>query len=215
MLTIEGVDRLAGCEHEIAPDHIEVASFVGLAAATRESVTVTGVEPEDLCSIQHAFGRLGVELEFRGRDLHVAADQAMEVVDDVGGQIPKIEDGPWPQVPADITSILVAVATQAKGTVLIYEKMFENRLVFTDKLVTMGARIVLCDPHRCVVTGPSPLYGERMESPDIRAGMAMLIASLAASGTTIIGNVGQIDRGYERIDERLRALGARIDRVLA
>ncbi len=139
----------------------------------------------------------------------------MAIVDDIGGQIPKIEDGPWPQFPADITSILVAVATQARGTVLIYEKMFENRLVFTDKLVTMGARIILCDPHRCVVTGPTQLYGERMESPDIRAGMAMLIASLAASGTTVIGNVGQIDRGYERIDERLRALGARIDRVLA
>jgi UDP-N-acetylglucosamine 1-carboxyvinyltransferase len=215
VITIEGVDRLGGCEHEIAPDHIEIASFVGLAAATRGAITVTGVEREDLHSIEHAFGRLGVHVEFNGRDLHVAADQPMEVVDDVGGQIPKIEDGPWPQVPADLTSILVAVATQAKGTVLIYEKMFENRLVFTDKLVTMGARIVLCDPHRCVVTGPSPLYGERMESPDIRAGMAMLIASLAASGTTVIGNVGQIDRGYERIDERLRALGARIDRVLA
>jgi UDP-N-acetylglucosamine 1-carboxyvinyltransferase len=215
VLTIEGVDRLGGCEHEIGPDHIEVASFIGLAAATRGGITVTGVEADDLHSIQHAFSRLGVHFTVEGRDLHVAADQAMEVVDDIGGQIPKIEDGPWPQVPADITSILVAVATQARGTVLIYEKMFENRLVFTDKLVTMGARIVLCDPHRCVVTGPSQLYGERMESPDIRAGMAMLIASLAATGTTVIGNVGQIDRGYERIDERLRNLGARIDRVLA
>jgi UDP-N-acetylglucosamine 1-carboxyvinyltransferase len=215
VLTIEGVDRLSGCHHTIAPDHIEVASFVGLAAATRGEVTVTGVQRDDLCSIEHAFSRLGVEMSFDGDDLHVSADQSMTIVDDIGGQIPKIEDGPWPQVPADITSILVAVATQARGTVLIYEKMFENRLVFTDKLVTMGARIILCDPHRCVVTGPTQLYGERMESPDIRAGMAMLIASLAASGTTVIGNVGQIDRGYERIDERLRALGARIDRVLA
>ena len=135
------------------------------------------------------------------------------VKDDIGSQIPKIEDGPWPEFPADLTSIALAVATQAQGTVLIFEKMFENRLFFVDKLVGMGARIIVCDPHRVVVNGPTPLYGERLESPDIRAGMALLLAALAADGESIIGNVGQIDRGYERIDERLRSLGANIDRT--
>jgi UDP-N-acetylglucosamine 1-carboxyvinyltransferase len=154
-----------------------------------------------------------VRIELDGRTLTVPDDQDLTIRDDFGGQVPKLEDGPWPQFPADLTSIAVAVATQAKGTVLIYEKMFENRLVFTDKLVSMGARIVLCDPHRAIVTGPAQLVGERVDSPDIRAGMAMLIAALAAEGTTTIGNVGQIDRGYERIDERLRGLGARIERI--
>jgi UDP-N-acetylglucosamine 1-carboxyvinyltransferase len=139
--------------------------------------------------------------------------QELVIRDDLGGAIPKIEDGPWPQFPADLTSIAVVVASQAAGTVLIFEKMFESRLFFVDKLVGMGARIILCDPHRVVVTGPTPLYGDRMESPDIRAGMAMLIASLCAEGVSTIGNIGQIDRGYERIDERLRSLGARIERV--
>jgi UDP-N-acetylglucosamine 1-carboxyvinyltransferase len=147
--------------------------------------------------------------------LHVPANQELAIRDDVGGQIAKIEDGPWPMFPADLTSIAVAVATQATGTILIFEKLFENRLVFTDKLVNMGARIILCDPHRAVITGPAKLYGQRLSSPDIRAGMALLIASLAAEGTSVIGDVGQIDRGYERIDERLRALGARIERVTA
>ena len=154
-----------------------------------------------------------MRIELDGRTLTVPDDQDLTIRDDFGGQVPKLEDGPWPQFPADLTSIAVAVATQAKGTVLIYEKMFENRLVFTDKLVSMGARIVLCDPHRAIVTGPAQLVGERVDSPDIRAGMAMLIAALAAEGTTTIGNVGQIDRGYERIDERLRGLGARITRI--
>ena len=161
----------------------------------------------------HGFERLGVRIELDGRTLTVPDDQDLTIRDDFGGQVPKLEDGPWPQFPADLTSIAVAVATQAKGTVLIYEKMFENRLVFTDKLVSMGARIVLCDPHRAIVTGPAQLVGERVDSPDIRAGMAMLIAALAAEGTTTIGNVGQIERGYERIDERLRGLGARITRI--
>jgi UDP-N-acetylglucosamine 1-carboxyvinyltransferase len=163
--------------------------------------------------VLHGFERLGVRIELDGRTLTVPDDQDLTIRDDFGGQVPKLEDGPWPQFPADLTSIAVAVATQAKGTVLIYEKMFENRLVFTDKLVSMGARIVLCDPHRAIVTGPAQLVGERVDSPDIRAGMAMLIAALAAEGTTTIGNVGQIDRGYERIDERLRGLGARIERI--
>jgi UDP-N-acetylglucosamine 1-carboxyvinyltransferase len=159
------------------------------------------------------FDRLGVMLELREGSVRVPGGQELAVKDDIGSQIPKIEDGPWPAFPADLTSIALAVATQARGTVLIFEKMFENRLFFVDKLVAMGARIILCDPHRAVVSGPSRLYGERLESPDIRAGMAMLIASLCAEGTSTIGNVGQIDRGYERIDERLRALGASIERV--
>jgi UDP-N-acetylglucosamine 1-carboxyvinyltransferase len=152
-------------------------------------------------------------LELRKGSVRVPGGQELAVKDDIGSQIPKIEDGPWPAFPADLTSIALAVATQARGTVLIFEKMFENRLFFVDKLVGMGARIILCDPHRAVVSGPSRLYGERLESPDIRAGMAMLIASLCAEGTSTIGNVGQIDRGYERIDDRLRALGASIERV--
>jgi len=204
---------LGGARHTIGPDHIEVASFIGLAAVTPGVLVIEDVEPEDLHPVLHGFERLGVRIELDGRDLTVPDDQELVIRDDVGGQVPKLEDGPWPQFPADVTSIAVAVATQATGTVLIFEKMFENRLVFTDKLVSMGARIVLCDPHRALITGPSRLVGERVESPDIRAGMAMLIASLCAEGTTTIGNVGQIDRGYERIDERLRALGARIERI--
>src|SRR5213078_4630209 len=153
------------------------------------------------------------EVELRDSALHVPAEQELVVQDDLGGQIPKIEDGPWPAFPADLTSIALAVATQAQGTVLIFEKMFENRLFFVDKLVSMGARIILCDPHRAVVSGPARLFGQQMASPDIRAGMAMLIASLCAEGTSRIGNVGEIDRGYERIDERLRALGAQIERI--
>jgi UDP-N-acetylglucosamine 1-carboxyvinyltransferase len=215
MLWIDGVDRLQGCDHRIGADYIEVASFLGLGAVTGGDVTVTDVDPEDLRAINQAFRRLGIEVEVNGTSVRVAPDQSLEVANDLHDQIPKIEDGPWPQFPADLTSIAVAVATQARGTVLVYEKMFENRLVFTDKLVSMGARIVLCDPHRCVVTGPARLYGQRVSSPDIRAGMAMLIAGLCAEGTTYIGDVGQIDRGYERIDERLRALGASIERVNA
>lgn len=159
------------------------------------------------------FQRLGIEVEIRGDSLRVPPDQSLEVVADAGNAIPKIDDGIWPAFPADLTSIATAVATQTHGTVMIFEKMFENRLFFVDKLVAMGARIILCDPHRAVVSGPSRLYGERVESPDIRAGMAILIASLAANGQSEIGNVLQIDRGYERIDERLRAVGAQIERV--
>jgi UDP-N-acetylglucosamine 1-carboxyvinyltransferase len=213
VLTIDGVDRLGGAAHRIGPDHIEVASFIGLAAVTGGEMTIEDAAVEHLGSIRHAFSRLGVEMEVTGGAVRVPAGQTLRVVDDVHAQIPKIEDGPWPMFPADLTSIAVAVATQAAGTVLIFEKMFENRLFFTDKLVSMGARIILCDPHRAVVTGPARLYGERMASPDIRAGMAMVIAALAAEGESRIGNVGEIDRGYERIDERLRALGGRIERT--
>jgi UDP-N-acetylglucosamine 1-carboxyvinyltransferase len=215
VLTIHGVSSLGGCSHRVGADHIEVASFIGLAAVTGGEVVIEDAAVEHLRSIRHTFSRLGVAVEIEGDAVRVPAGQTLHIVDDVNAQIPKIEDGPWPMFPADLTSIAVAVATQATGTVLVFEKMFENRLIFTDKLVSMGARIILCDPHRAVVTGPARLYGERMASPDIRAGMAMLIASLCAEGESRIGNVGEIDRGYERIDERLRALGARIERVPA
>jgi UDP-N-acetylglucosamine 1-carboxyvinyltransferase len=213
VLTIHGVSSLGGCAHRVGADHIEVASFIGLAAVTGGEVLIEDAAVEHLRSIRHTFARLGVKVEIEGDAVRVPAGQTLQIVDDVNAQIPKIEDGPWPMFPADLTSIAVAVATQATGTVLVFEKMFENRLIFTDKLVSMGARIILCDPHRAVVTGPARLYGERMASPDIRAGMAMLIASLCAEGESRIGNVSEIDRGYERIDERLRALGARIERV--
>jgi UDP-N-acetylglucosamine 1-carboxyvinyltransferase len=213
MLRIHGVERLGGGEWRIASEHIEVCSFIGLAAVTRGDVTIEDVVPADLAPILPVFGRLGVRTELHGSTLRVPPDQELVIQDDLGGQIPKIEDGPWPAFPADLTSIALAVATQAAGTVLIFEKMFENRLFFVDKLVSMGARIILCDPHRAVVSGPARLFGQQMASPDIRAGMAMLIASLCAEGTSRIGNVGEIDRGYERIDERLRALGAQIERI--
>jgi UDP-N-acetylglucosamine 1-carboxyvinyltransferase len=213
VLRIQGVDSLSGGEWRVAPEHVEVGSFIGLAAATGSDLTIEGVEPRDLISILPAFERLGVRVEVGETTLRVPPGQRLEVQDDLGGQIPKIEDGPWPAFPADLTSIAVVTATQAHGTVLVFEKMFESRLFFVDKLVAMGARIILCDPHRAVITGPAKLYGERLTSPDIRAGMAMLIAALCAEGTSTIGNVGEIDRGYERIDERLRNLGAHIERI--
>jgi UDP-N-acetylglucosamine 1-carboxyvinyltransferase len=213
VLRIEGAERLHGGEWRIASEHIEVCSFIGLVAVTGGDVTIEDVVPDDLAPILPVFGRLGVHIELDGTTLRVPPEQRLVIQDDLGGQIPKIEDGPWPAFPADLTSIALAVATQAQGTILIFEKMFENRLFFVDKLVSMGARIILCDPHRAVVAGPAQLFGQRMASPDIRAGMAMLIASLCAEGTSTIGNIGEIDRGYERIDERLRALGARIERI--
>jgi UDP-N-acetylglucosamine 1-carboxyvinyltransferase len=213
VLRIRGVDRLGGGQWRIGPDHIEVASFIGLAAVTGGEVTVENVSAKDLTPIIPAFGRLGIRVELADSTVTVPAGQELVVRDDLGGHVPKIEDGPWPAFPSDLTSVLLTVATQARGAVLIFEKMFENRLFFTDKLVSMGARIILCDPHRAVVTGPTKLRGQRMESPDIRAGMAMLLASLCAEGTSTIGAVYQIDKGYERIDERLRELGAHIERV--
>jgi UDP-N-acetylglucosamine 1-carboxyvinyltransferase len=213
VLVVQGVDRLRGGEWRVCPDHIEVASFVGLGAVTEGEIVIEDVVPEHMVGVWHGFERLGVAWHAEGGSVRVPGGQELLIQDDLGAQIPKIEDGPWPAFPADLTSIALSVATQARGTVLIFEKMFENRLFFVDKLVTMGARIILCDPHRAVVNGPTRLYGERMESPDIRAGMAMLIAGLCAEGTSTIGNIGQIDRGYERIDERLRGLGASIERV--
>ncbi len=213
VMTVHGRDKLAGAEHRICPDHIEVASFMALAAATKGELRIRNTQPDDLLTIRRHFRRLGLQSMVEGEDILVPPEQALEVRDDRGDAIPKIDDGPWPAFPADLTSIALALATQARGTILIFEKMFENRLFFVDKLVAMGARITLCDPHRAIVSGPSRLHGERVESPDIRAGMAMLIAALCADGVSEIGNVVQIDRGYERIDERLRDLGARIERV--
>ncbi len=215
VMTIHGRDELGGAEHTISADHIEVGSFMALAAATGGELRIRDVEPGDLVNVRRQFARLGLTSNVDDGDVVVPPGQRLQVRADLGDAIPKIEDGPWPAFPADLTSIALALATQADGEVLIFEKMFENRLFFVDKLVAMGARITLCDPHRVIVSGPSRLHGERLESPDIRAGMAMLIAALAADGVSEIGNIGQIDRGYEQIDSRLRALGARIERVSA
>jgi len=215
LLRIRGVETLRGGEWSIAPEHIEVGSFIGLAAVTNSDLTIDSVVPRDLSSILAAFSRLGIEVELGDGWLRVPPHQELVIRNDLGDQVPKIEDGPWPAFPADLTSIAVAVATQAWGTILVFEKMFENRLFFVDKLVSMGARIIVCDPHRVVVSGPARLYGQRLTSPDIRAGMAMLIAALCANGRSVIGNVTEIDRGYERIDDRLRAVGAQIERVEA
>ena len=213
VMTVQGRDRLAGAEHTISADHIEVGSFMALAAATGGELRIRDVEPTDLHMVRRQFRRLGLRSEIEGNDAVVPPGQRLRIQADLGDAIPKIEDGPWPAFPADLTSIALALATQADGEILIFEKMFENRLFFVDKLVAMGARITLCDPHRAIVSGPSRLHGERVESPDIRAGMAMLIAALAADGVSEIGNIRQIDRGYEQIDERLRGLGAQIERV--
>lgn len=212
-LEIEGVDGLSGTTHSIGPDHIEVGSFVALAAATGGELTIRGAGTEHLAMIRLGFERLGVEMEFDGDDVHVPGDQALAIVDDSDGAIPTLDDAPWPGFPADLTTIMVVVATQSFGTILIHEKMFESRLFFVDQLMRMGARIVLCDPHRAIVNGPTPLVGARIVSPDIRAGMSLLIAALTARGESRIQNIWQIDRGYEEIDERLRALGADIRRV--
>ena len=213
VIVVHGAKRLGGADHTIGPDYIEVASFIALAACTGGELRIKDTVASDLRMTRLAFERLGCRIEYEGNDLLVPPGQELRVKDDEGDAISKIEDGPWPAFPADLTSIALAMATQASGMVLIFEKMFENRLFFVDKLVSTGARILLCDPHRAVVSGPSRLHGQRMESPDIRAGMALLIAALCAEGRSEIGNVRQIDRGYERIDERLRGLGARIERV--
>jgi UDP-N-acetylglucosamine 1-carboxyvinyltransferase len=213
LVTVNGAERLRGCEHEIAPDHIEIGSFMALAGVTGGELRIKHTVPGDLRMIRLVFERLGLRSELDGSDLLVPGEQKLIIQADVGDYKSKIQDGPWPAFPADLTSIAVALATQAEGSILVHEWMFENRLIFTDKLILMGADIVLCDPHRAIVTGPRRLRGERLESPDIRAGMAMLLAALCAAGRSEIGNISQIDRGYERIDERLRELGARIERV--
>ncbi|MGN6170355.1 MAG: UDP-N-acetylglucosamine 1-carboxyvinyltransferase [Solirubrobacteraceae bacterium] len=213
VMTVHGMNRLRGCTHTIAPDHVEIASFMALAGVTGGELLVRDTIPEDLRMIRLVFDRLGLHTELRGADVLVPGGQRLVIRNDAGDYMPKVESGPWPAFPADLTSIALALATQSEGSVIIHEKMFENRLFFTDKLQVMGAAITICDPHRAIVIGPRPLRGERVESPDIRAGMAMLIAAFCAEGVTEIGNVRQIDRGYERIDERLRALGARIQRL--
>jgi UDP-N-acetylglucosamine 1-carboxyvinyltransferase len=212
-LEIEGVTSLHGTQHRIGSDHIEVGSFIGLAAVTRGEILIEDAALEHLDSTLLAYERMGIHCEARGKDLYVPDNQEMLVRMDLGGHIPKIDDGPWPAFPADLTSIALVTATQCRGTILIFEKMFESRMFFADKLIGMGARIVLCDPHRAVVVGPSRLHASVVETPDIRAGMALLIAALGAEGDSHIFNIGQIERGYERIDERLRALGARIERT--
>jgi UDP-N-acetylglucosamine 1-carboxyvinyltransferase len=211
-LTIEGGRTLAGGAHRIGPDHIEVGSFIGVAAVTKSALRIAGAGVEHLRSTLLGFGRLGIACRVDGDDLIVPAEQSREIEPDLGGHVPKIEDQPWPAFPADTMSIAIVTATQCSGLVMMHEKMFESRLFFVDKLTAMGARIVLCDPHRAIVSGPTQLRGATVESPDIRAGMAMLVAALCADGTSTIRNIGQIERGYERIDERLNALGARITR---
>jgi UDP-N-acetylglucosamine 1-carboxyvinyltransferase len=212
-LEIEGVDSLGGTTFSIGADHIETGSFMGLAAVTGSEITIQDAPIEHLDSTLLGFRRLGLECTVNGRDLIVHGDRDLVVQADAFGHVPKIDDGPWPAFPADLTSIALVTATQCRGTVLIHEKMFESRMFFTDKLAGMGAQIILCDPHRAVVVGPSPLTGGSVESPDIRAGMALLLAALSAQGRSTIHNIRQIERGYERIDERLRALGADIQRV--
>jgi UDP-N-acetylglucosamine 1-carboxyvinyltransferase len=210
--TVEGGAPLAGAAYTIGPDHIEVASFIGLAAVTNGQISIEDIRPDDLRSTLLGFERLGIRPRINGTTLIVDADQERRIRPDLGGHVPKLEDGPWPAFPADAMSIAVVAATQCEGMVLVFEKMFESRLFFVDKLIGMGARIVLCDPHRAVISGPARLRGGTVESPDIRAGMAMLLAALAAEGSSVIHNVGQIERGYEQIDTRLRALGAVIER---
>ncbi len=213
VLTVHGTREIGGCTHDIAPDHIEIGSFMALAGVTGGELRIKDCVPDDLRMIRLVFERIGLRSELDGADVIVPGDQDLRAQRDVGEFTARVQDGPWPAFPADLTSIAIALATQSEGQVLIHEWMFENRMIFTDKLVNMGANIILCDPHRAIVYGRSRLRGERLESPDIRAGMAMLIAALCAEGRSEIGNVRQIDRGYERIDERLRELGARIERT--
>lgn len=210
---IEGGHPLRGASYRIGADHIEIASFIGLAAVTRSRLEIEDARQDDLRSTFMGFERLGVRGRYQGSRLIIDAEQELAVRPDLGNHVPKLEDGPWPAFPADAMSIAVVTATQCQGMVLVFEKMFESRLFFVDKLIGLGARIVLCDPHRAVISGPSRLRGGTVESPDIRAGMAILLAALAAEGKSTIYNIGQIDRGYERIDERLRALGAEIQRL--
>ncbi len=212
VLVIEGVRDLYGADYRIGPDYMEVGSYIGLAAATGSAIRIADARPEEHRITRAMFERLGVRWQDDGDDIVVPADQELRIQADKQNVIPKIESMPWPGFPTDLMSIAVVVATQCAGTVLIHEKMFENRLFFVDRLISMGAGIVLCDPHRAIVAGPTRLQGETLVSPDIRAGMALVIAALTADGTSIIQNINQIDRGYERIDERLRDLGAQIER---
>lgn len=213
ILDIEGVRELSGTDFTIGADYMEVGSFIGLAAVTHGELTIEKAGADHLRMVKLAFGKLGIHWERRGEDIFVPSNQSLRVVPDMGGMIPKIDDAPWPGFPPDLTSIITVVATQVEGTALIHEKMFESRMFFVDKLIGMGARIVLCDPHRAVVSGPARLTGSELVSPDVRAGMAMVIAALCAQGESMIQNVYQIERGYENLTERLKSLGARIERI--
>ena len=221
ILTIHGLgdaSKLSSTEHWIGPDYLEIGSFISIAALTNGEITIQDVAPRDLRMIRMVFKRLGIHFEYENPEqkitnLFVPKNQSMAIETDVHGEIPKLDDAPWPAFPADLISIAIVTAVRCTGTVLIHEKLFESRLYFTDKLISMGAKIVLCDPHRAVIIGPSPLHAAQLTSPDIRAGMALVIAALAAEGTSMIQNIVQIDRGYENIDERLRSLGAKISRV--
>jgi UDP-N-acetylglucosamine 1-carboxyvinyltransferase len=211
-LTIQGVERLHGGEFTVGPDYLEVISFVGAAVVTRGSIRVRNAGTEYLGMIRMVFNRMGVDWQVEGDDLIVPAEQRLVIEPDLGNAIPEIKTNIWPAFPTDLMSIAIAVATQAQGSILFHDWMYPSRMFFIDKLVGMGGQIVLCDPHRCIVTGPTPLFGEKVESPDIRAGMTLVLAALAAQGQSVIRNVSQIDRGYERVEEKLRALGARIER---
>ena len=212
-LSIRGVDSLHGGDFTIPSDHIEVGSYIGLAVVTRSELLIEDGVPQHLYAIRHMLEKLGVDIKIEGDNIRVPKDQELRVRYDIGAAVPKIDDGPWPLFPADLLSIMIVVATQAEGTTMIFEKMFESRLFFTDKLISMGARIILCDPHRAIIVGGGRLYGADISSPDIRAGMALLLAALCAKGESVIHNIHQIDRGYERIEERLNAIGAKIRRM--
>ena len=212
MLMIQGVSELHGGEYTIGADYLEVVSFIGAAVVTKGSIRIKNAGIEHLEMVRMVFQRLGVDWQKDGKDIIVPKDQKLVIEPDLGEAIPEISVMPWPAFPTDLMSIAIVIATQSKGTVLFHDWMYPSRMFFTDKLVGMGAQIVLCDPHRCIVQGPSRLYSEKMESPDIRAGMALLLAALSAKGVSVIRNVAQIERGYERIDEKLKALGANIKR---
>ena len=212
-LFIEGVDKLHSADFAIGPDYLEVVSFIGAAVVTNGAIRIKNAGPGYLDMIRMVFKRLGVNWNVEGEDIIVPAKQRRKIEPDLGGFIPEIKTNIWPAFPTDLMSIAIVVATQSKGSVLFHNWMFEGRMYFTDKLKSMGAQIILCDPHRCIVNGPTRLFGEKVESPDIRAGMSLLLAALAAEGTTTIRNIKQIDRGYERVDEKLISLGARIERV--
>lgn len=213
VVRIEGVKKLHGTEYTIGPDYIEIGSYIGMAAATKGQITIKGIKPEEIRPLKYSFSKLGISWRIEGDELTVPIAQDLKVNTDLGNMTPKIDDMPWPGFPADLTSIMTVVATQVDGTVLIHEKMFESRMFFVDKLISMGAKITLCDPHRAVVSGPCMLHGDHLVSPDIRAGMAMVIAAMAAHGESRISNVYQIERGYEDLVGRLQKLGAHIKKV--
>lgn len=214
-LTVHGTKSVWGGTHVIGPDYLEVGSYIGLAAMTRSALTIEGVRPDDMRMIQLMFGKIGVTFDMNDERVVVPAEQELRIQNDFMGQIPKIDDAPWPMFPTDMMSVLITTATQCEGAILFFEKMFDGRMFFTDSLVGMGARIILCDPHRVVVTGPAPLVGATLSSPDVRAGMSLLLAALAAKGQSTIYNVRHIDRGYERIEDKLRGVGAQIERLPA